>query len=226
RQAYANDRAKALEPKLHHVVLATAFDIATAPEGFSVVLDGPTIDTGALNSQIPVDSGDHDLQISAPGKTPVDKKFKTAEDTNTDTVTIAALADAPKNQQQTIIVKNEEHTHLNKTKLALGIIFGVVGVGGVGAAIGLGLDTSSLNEKAQTSKDPTFSSNTRDTALLTQDGAIACGIVGGLSLIAGVFFLVTSPETTPAAPPPTAAHVQFLPIVGPHMNGMGLGGSF
>ncbi len=253
RQAYASDHAKALEPKLHHVVLATSFNVATAPEGFSVVLDGTTIDAGALNSQIPIDAGDHDLQVSAPGKTPVDKKFKTADDTNTDTVTIAELADAPKNQQ-TIIVKNEETTHLNKTKLALGVIFGVVGLGGVGAAVGLGLSASHASNASSDAFDKanksgfnvdangvctgdgcsnyTYSKSAHDTASLDQNLAIASGIVGGLALVAGIFFIVTSPETKAAAPPPqtekgaSIKNLTVTPLFGPQMNGIGLGGSF
>ena len=230
RAGYANDRAKALEPQLHHVVLATSFNIATAPEGFSVVLDGTTIDNGALNSQIPIDAGDHTLQVSAPGKTNFDKKFHTNDDTNTDTVAIPALADAPKNQQQTIIVKNEETSHINKTKLGFGIMFGVIGLAGVGAAIGLGLDASSLDTRSKT-KDasgnlPSNADQLHSTAVTVQDGAIACGIVGGVALVTGAVFLILSPEKSQAAPPPTTAKVHVLPIIGPRMNGVGLGGTF
>jgi hypothetical protein len=232
RQQYATDHAKALEPKLHHVVLAPAFDVAKPPAGLTVQLDGASFDPGAFNSQIPIDAGDHTLEVSATGKKLWTNMFTTASDTKTDTITIPALVDAPKNQSQTIIIKDESSTHWNKTKLALGIIFGTVGVGGVGAAVGLGLDASSLNTRSQANPPPANADELHSTAELTQNLAIVSGIVGGLSLIAGIFFIVTAPETKTATPPPsvdkaaTLSNLKINPVVGPHFNGFGLGGSF
>ena len=259
RQAYAADHAKALEPKLHHVVIQPAFDVATAPEGFAVLLDGAPFDSGALGSQIPIDSGDHTLSATAAGKKPWSTKFTTAADTKTDTISIPALVDQPKDAP-TVVYQNDTETHLNKTKLALGIIFGVVGVGGVGTAIGLGLHASSLNSASVTAttqsndcaKNPPqgvcqgfsasaatdavkthhdFATQNHDAASTSQTIAIVSGIVGGLSLVAGVFFLVTSPESHSTAPPPTVdkaafSNIKVLPLVGPQMNGLGMTGSF
>ncbi|MEO7109268.1 MAG: hypothetical protein ABI183_02420 [Polyangiaceae bacterium] len=268
RQQYATDHAKALEPKLHHLVIAPAFDVANPPTGLAVQLDGAGFDPGAFNSQIPIDSGDHTLNVTATGKTPWATKFTTANDTKTDTVSVPALVDAPKDQPQTIVIKDETTTHLNKTKLALGIIFGGVGLGGIGAAIGLGLNASAVNQKAVdagsaatacgfnnapvtqactddkghvlTGADATNAANghhayqvdTHSKAETSQTIAIVSGIVGGLSLIAGVFFIVTSPEKTNAAPPPsvdkpaTVSNLKVIPVVSPQFNGLGLSGSF
>jgi hypothetical protein len=233
RQQYATDHAKALEPKLHHVILAPAFDVANPPAGLAVQLDGASFDPGAFNSQIPIDSGDHTLDVSATGKKSWTTKFTAANDTKTDTVPIPALVDAPKDQPQTIVIKDESTTHWNKTKLAVGIIFGTVGVGGVGAAVGLGLDASSLNTRSQaTNPVPANAGELHSTAELTQDLAIVSGIVGGLSLVAGIFFIVTAPETKTATPPPsvdkpaTVSKISVTPMVGPRFNGLGLSGSF
>ncbi len=237
RQQYASDHAKALEPKLHHVILAPAFDTTNPPPGFAVQLDGASFDPGGFNSKIPIDTGDHTLDVTATGKKPWSSKFKTADNTQTDTVQIPALVDAPKDQPQTIIIKDESTTHLNKTKLALGIVFGTVGVGGIVTAVALGLNASSLNQRSindQNDNPPLTSDavNSHNAAETSQDIAIAAGIVGGLSLIAGVFFLVTSPETKVATPPPVidkpAAinNVKIAPMVGPRFNGFGLSGSF
>jgi hypothetical protein len=262
RQQYATDHAKALEPKLHHIVIAPAFDVTTPPDGFAVQLDGAPFDAGALNSQIPIDSGEHTLNVTANGKKPWTTKFTTAADTKTDTIPVPALVDAPKNQgAQTIVIKDETTTHWNKTKLALGIIFGAVGLGGVGAAVGLGLNASSLNQKSiDAGNDATsclktppvgpcqgdnatdasaaatthsgYASQAHDAASTSQTIAIVSGIVGGLALVAGVFFIVTAPESKNAAPPPdvdkpaTVSNIQVSPLVGPHMNGLGISGSF
>lgn len=268
RQQYATDHAKALEPKLHHVILAPAFDAANPPAGLVVHLDGDAFDPGAFNSQIPVDAGDHTLDVSATGKKLWSTMFTAANDTKTDTIAIPALVDAPKEQPRTIIIKDESGTHFNKTKLALGIIFGAVGLGGVGTAVGLGLNASSLNSKAVDAGNAatacgfngaTITSQCQDdnkkqltgadaqnaanghhaydlqahsAAETSQTIAIVSGIVGGLSLIAGVFFIVTSPEKTNVAPPPdvdkpaTVSNVKVTPMVGPQFNGLGLSGSF
>ncbi len=238
RQQYATDHAKALEPKLHHVIVQPSFDAASPPDGLAVQLDGTPFDVGALNSQIPIDSGDHTLSVSATGKKPASAKFTTADDTKTDTIALPALVDAPKNQGQTIIIKDETGTHWNKTKLALGIIFGTVGVGGVVTAVALGLNASSLNQRSiddlpngahPNPGDVTPSHNAAETS---QTIAIVSGIVGGLSLVAGVFFIVTAPETKTATPPPTVdkaatlSNIKVNPVVGPHFNGFGLSGSF
>ncbi|MEO8875512.1 MAG: hypothetical protein ABI461_07995, partial [Polyangiaceae bacterium] len=111
RETYAAEHAKALEPKLHHVIVAPSFDVATAPEGFTVVLDGQPFDSGALGSQIPIDSGDHTLSVSATGKKPWSTKFTTAADTKTDTVTVPALVDQPKDAP-TVIYQKDTETHL------------------------------------------------------------------------------------------------------------------
>ena len=199
-------------------------------------------------------------------------KFTTAADTKTDSVAVPALVDAPKNQGQTIVIQPDTSTHWNRTKLALGIIFGGVGLAGVGTAIGLGLNASALNQKSQ---DATSAANNcqikgsgtvgtcndsstppqpltgqaatdaatghsnyaiqaHSAAATSQTIAIVSGIVGGLSLIAGVFFIVTAPESKNAAPPPqvgtldkpVVSNVQVIPLVGPYMNGLGISGSF
>jgi hypothetical protein len=73
---------------------------------------------------------------------------------------------------------------------------------------------------------------THSAAETSQTIAIVSGIVGGLSLIAGVFFIVTAPEKTNVAPPPdvdkptTVSNVKITPMVGPQFNGLGLSGSF
>ncbi|HEX7664365.1 MAG TPA: hypothetical protein VF407_07645, partial [Polyangiaceae bacterium] len=151
RQAYASDHAKQLEPKLHHVILKPGFDAATAPSGMSITLDGLPFTLGALNSSVPIDSGDHALSVTAPEKKPFEKKFTSAADTGTDTIDIPALEDLPKNAPPPITSTPEDHsTHWNTTKLTVGIALGVVGLGGIGTAIGLGVNASSLNQKSIT----------------------------------------------------------------------------
>lgn len=242
RQAYANDHAKALEPRLHHVTLTPQFSTSSTPDGMSIQLDGTAIDVGALNTPIPIDSGDHALSVTAPGKKPWTKQFKTVDNAQTDVLQIPALVDQPKEASggtQTIIVHDETTSHWNKTRLGFGIMFGVLALGGIGTAVGLGLDASSLDSRSHANPQPANATQLHDTAKTVQIGAIASGIFGGLCAVGSAIFFITAPESHQAAPPPqvdkpaaknvlrpSTAKVEVTPILGPQMNGVGIGGTF
>ncbi|MEO8796422.1 MAG: hypothetical protein ABI551_00930 [Polyangiaceae bacterium] len=153
------------------MILKPGFDPATAPAGMTIVLDGLSFTLGALNSPVPIDPGEHALSVTAPEKKAFEKKFTSAAGTGTDTIEIPALEDAPKAAPSPIYSTPEDHSvHWNKTKLTVGIILGVVGLGGVGTAVGLGLNASSLNQKSITLRGQADNCTTSSTPCPDDNG--------------------------------------------------------
>ena len=64
RARFAHDHVAALAPQLKKVVI----EVPTPPPGMGVTLDGTQLPGGALGTEIPLDPGEHDLVVTAPGK--------------------------------------------------------------------------------------------------------------------------------------------------------------
>ena len=60
-------RANALEPKLSYLTI----EVAAQHAGLEVLKDGQLLPAGVLGTRIPVDPGEHVLEATAPGYTPV-----------------------------------------------------------------------------------------------------------------------------------------------------------
>lgn len=64
RARFAHDHETALAGELKKVVI----EVPSPPPGMVVKLDGTPLPAGALGTEIPLDPGDHDLVVTAPGK--------------------------------------------------------------------------------------------------------------------------------------------------------------
>jgi hypothetical protein len=67
REAVARARIAALEPKLPRLVIVVA-PAALGTAGLAVRLDGAELERPAWGTAMPVDPGDHHVEVSAPGK--------------------------------------------------------------------------------------------------------------------------------------------------------------
>jgi hypothetical protein len=66
RATLARDHETKLAPELKKVVI----EVPTPPPGMVVKLDDVALPAGALGTEIPIDPGDHELVVTAPGKKP------------------------------------------------------------------------------------------------------------------------------------------------------------
>jgi hypothetical protein len=66
RERFAQTHAAALETQLQKVVI----DIALPVAGVDVKLDSQALPAGVIGTEIPLDPGDHELDVTAPGKKP------------------------------------------------------------------------------------------------------------------------------------------------------------
>ncbi len=64
REDYAKKRAAALEKSLHRLII----EVASPAPGMEIKLDGAVLGQGALGTAMPLDPGEHEVIVSAPGK--------------------------------------------------------------------------------------------------------------------------------------------------------------
>jgi hypothetical protein len=100
RQDYARSHASALEGRLHRVVI----EIETPVDGMQVLLDSAPLPRDALGTAIPLDPGEHTIQVTAPDRSPWLRKINLGPAAGTDRIEVKleavgqpapAPADAP-----------------------------------------------------------------------------------------------------------------------------------
>ena len=92
REDVARARANALEPKLSRIHMHLA---SPRPEGLEIHLDNKLLGPATLDTDLPIDPGDHRVHLNAPGKTAADIDVKISTTPDTTKVELPALADAP-----------------------------------------------------------------------------------------------------------------------------------
>ncbi|HVJ21537.1 MAG TPA: hypothetical protein VM686_39270 [Polyangiaceae bacterium] len=86
RKAFAQERVRAIEPLVPKVVVSAE---EVAP-GMQIKLDATSMSEGALGSSIPVDPGEHSVEVSAPDRKPWSRKFQVSAG-KTETLVIPRL---------------------------------------------------------------------------------------------------------------------------------------
>jgi hypothetical protein len=249
-QKYAADQAKALETQLLKVKMEMQ---PTVPQGVAIRFDDETKtrDKDFVDIDIALDPGDHDVYVTAPGKQDYTKHFTLKAGETAPHVIIVNMIDKTKEELanennkgggQVIVEKPETSWSTVKTLGMVGII-----VGGVAVLAAGGLQVLALTQHANATteqKDSTFcpslttlpnnpdtacqdAVNYQNTAYAAQGAAIGVGIAGGVILIAGiVMFVVGGNVTKTVEKPAPAASWQLIPMVSPHLAGVGLTGTF
>ena len=174
----------------------------------TVRVDGEIIPTTDLGF-IPLDPGEHKLEVSAPGRAPFEEiVVLTATEGERREVVVPVLAPLAPLAMKTEIRTITEET--SNTKLTLGYVFGSIGLAGVAAATVTGIlilsDKSTADERCKpdcvTATGEVDSTGAdavqRGRALLPIN--IISWVVAGAGLGAGAFFLITArKQAAPAA---------------------------
>jgi hypothetical protein len=123
RATVAHDREQALEPKLTRIVIK----IADGQTGLTVERDGAALDPSVVGTAIPVDLGDHTVDVTAPGRVPF-HRIVTADKPGTVEVDVPVL-----------IEQTKPPAHARSTSKLAGLTAGGAGivVASVGLAVGL-----------------------------------------------------------------------------------------
>jgi hypothetical protein len=93
RESIARDRANALVPKLSK--LRIRYSAQPLPPGFELRYDGKALSTAALDTEMPVDPGEHRVGASAPGRVPTETSVRVDAGGGNATVDLPLMAEAP-----------------------------------------------------------------------------------------------------------------------------------
>lgn len=143
----AEERMKALAPGLSNLEFRTAMQ-AAAPEGLTIAIDGKPIAAGALGVALPVDPGEREIEVTAPGKKAWKTRVMVAAKAGTTAVEIPALETAP-------VVGNapaSEPPRAGMSGGAMAATIGLAGVGVVALGVGVGLGVDSMDKNAASKK--------------------------------------------------------------------------
>jgi tetratricopeptide (TPR) repeat protein len=253
-QKYAADQAKALESQLLKVTVQFQ---PVVPEGMAMHFDDEKKprDKDFVGIEIPLDPGEHDLFVTAPGKHDFTKHFTLGTDNSPHTL-IVNMVDKTKAELaadkrtvggggQVVVEKPETSWSTVKTVGMIGIVVGGVGLVSAGVSFILTqvFQGNAVTLKNRSSNCPTLSpvppdvpgnydSNCQDAisyhqqALAAQTAAIGLAIVGGVIGVTGLIMFVVGGNVTKTPEKPAAAALRLTPWIGPQGAGMGLAGTF
>jgi hypothetical protein len=221
RADFAAGKAEELKPLLSKLRV----DVTSPVADLEVRVGESVIAEKAWGSELPFDPGDYDLVASAPNKKPWTTHVKVGAQADSVKVSVPALEPAPVEPGGDVAVVEPTASSGPSTQWILGWVTGAVGLGGIGAGIGLRVVALAKDDDSLAfcnADDPTLCSaegvDLRDEAIALQTGSVVAWAAGGALLVTGVVLLVTAPSDEPEA--------ALAPMVGPDGGGLGLRGRF
>lgn len=236
REEVATARALAMEKRGSRVTLVVPADLSSL-KGFTLMLDGVLLGSAAWTS-VPVDGGEHEVETSAPGKTPASVRFTIGVEGEKKEIQIPALEDAspPPTPRRPVIAGMVTNAQgpidemgprpMSGQRIA-GFILGGVGVASLGVGTFFGI--RALNKAGEANAACLAPRCTDRSAVeLADDAKIAADvstitISAGAALAVGGLVLVL---TAPSSKPRTTEGVRVTPTFGPNVQGITIGGVF
>jgi hypothetical protein len=201
RQRIATDRTRELEPRLCHLTLVSSPEVA-ALGNVTIRMDGVTLGLAAWGMPIPVDPGNHEVEVTVPGRKTWSQHVSLQRDGESSSLSVVAPQEEPLKSPAPSDADTRPGTDARK-RIALAIGGGSILVLGAGTTFGL-LAKSSWDERnghcpADVCDDQAVSAAKRARVFaLAADGAFSVGVVGiGL---ATYLALTSSKGTTSIAP--------------------------
>ena len=195
REQVARARASALEPKLSRIHMHLA---PPQPPGLELRLDGKPLGLAVLDTDLPVDPGEHRLHLSAPGKTPADVDVKIAATPDTARVELPALVDVPVTPPPVLDQPPPAPGQRSSWRMPTTIALGAGALVGLGVGAGFALKANGSWSDAKTAGCPNactdagYSSwdSARSSATIGTVGFVAFGVLAA----AAVVVFVTGPR--------------------------------
>lgn len=228
RVEYARARAAEIEPRLSRLTLMLAQG-ADEPE-LTIELDGASVGRAILGAATPVDPGPHTIRATAPGKKPWTGSVEIAAENDQKTLTIPALelappepapvapAPSPKPIAASPGAPSTDELSSRPIPTSVYVAGGLTLALAAGAGITGAVYLSQRGEYRDALDRENATSQQRDSA--QRMGYVNLGLWAGTLIGAGVTTVLyaTRPERSRGA--------QLLPLVGPHVAGLGLTGGF
>lgn len=210
REQAALARAQALRPRLSTLEVRVPQDMA-AVEGLVIRRDGTVLGRGAWNVVVPIDGGEHTVEVSAPGKQPWQGRVQVKPEADAAVVTVPTLAAAPVGAPGRASTKPAGQWG---TLEWAGV--GVAGAGVIGLGVGGYFLGSALGKKDDSTKDcegnlcgPEGSSDRR-SAVEKGNTATIFAIAGGALAAGGAtLFVIGRVRARQAETPPAGGQLAF-----------------
>jgi hypothetical protein len=216
REQAAHARAQALRPRLSTLEVRVPSEVASL-SGVEVRRDGAVIGRGAWNVVVPVDGGEHVVEVSAPGKTAWRGSVSLKVETDAAVLTVPALAAAPPEKGKA--------PHDAQAGAPWGGLewagVGVAGAGVVGLGVGGYFLASALGKKSDSSKDCDGNvcgpegANARRSAVSSGKAATIFAIAGGVLAAGGATLFVVGRQRAGHTEAPAAAGGELSFNAGP-----------
>ena len=223
RQTWALRRALEVGRKVSLVLL----DVPAAAEGYTIELDGSRVPSSEWGTPRSVDPGDHLVRVSFRGRGSQQLALHVLEGPVTQTMAIPRLAVRTETvtAASTDDVAPEEPSRGGNVRLVLGLAGIGVGVAGAGVGTYFGVRTFSKRDEARSHCVGTECDATgvalQDDAHRSAMASTVAFAVGGVSLALGVWLTLTAPSSSSRT-----ARKRIQPLIGPHMAGLGMGGTW
>ncbi len=217
REKLARDRADALAPRLPRL----SIELATPAPDAVVERDGSVVPAALLGQPIPVDPGDHEIKLSAPGRTSRTVRV-TVREGEAKVIQLELPPEAAPSPARPV---RRPAPHGASPRVIAGVSVAAVGLVGVvvGAATG-GVALSDMSRARSLCANADAGTGCSARALELQDAARPLSIastvgfvVGGAAIGTGLVVALTAPKRSDARP---AAALELAP------NGLSLRGVF
>jgi len=231
----ARERAAALEPTLSRLTIVVPPE--SRVDGLEVKRDGVTVGSAEWGTAIPVDPGDHAIEVTAPKKKKWATTAKVGPKTDSAKLSIPALEDEPQAQAvvPAVVPVTPQTTAPPKAPSAdgssqrmIGIV--VAGAGVVGVAVGtiFGVSAIGKNNDAKKLCPDTACANTdgikaNDDAKTAATISTVAMIAGGAALVGGAVIYFTAPRASSES---GDRRVLLAPMIGANVGGVTLGGAW
>jgi hypothetical protein len=220
REDFARQHAAALDPKLQKIII----ELSHPPDGTTIKLDDAPLPLGVLGTEVPLDPGDHSLEVTAPGMKPWRQaKLNMGPSAVVTRVQVTLEEEAPVvakpltvTPTATTSVPEPDATSTNTTKLIVGIGVGVLGL--ASGVVAVDEAVTSAGRSSDESKYAGFPMDQRTVANQASEARTFAIIFGSASAVAigtGAYLVITSHGRTPAA----SASGYLIPLVGPGLAG-------
>jgi hypothetical protein len=235
REQFARDHAAALEKQLHRLVV----EMKTPVKGMEIKLDGASFGEGTLGTPIPLDPGEHVIEVSAPGKIKWSQTAKlSAVASVIDRIEVPALVDDPNANAPPAASTSTASTSAASSdsiaESAKGISttrlvgFFVAGVGAAALVTGIVLEVDAVKLQSQSAeqaavvpppvKDP--GALKHEHAVQAETYAIVSFVGAGVALATGTILIIAGRNSGGS----TKGSIHVQPQVG--LGTIGLSGTF
>jgi hypothetical protein len=219
RATVAREHGERLEPKLSRLTIKVSPSVSEVT-GVEILQDGAVLGKAAWGTPLPVDPGEHLLEVKAPGKKTWSRVVLIAKLADRQTIEVGALEDEtmPKSAPPAAEAKTVSVTAGNGRRTAAFVV-GAVGVGLVGAASYFGLsaiaDRRSAKDRCpQSTCSDIEGVNLNESSQREADLSTAGFALGGVALGVATYLFLT--QSSPPPPSAQARRVRWMPVLGAH----------